>query len=265
MKLIIVIIACMLYMTMSVYAEIEGGRCQDYGIRKYDYFVVAMTWGKTFCATKKNCIRSKIQNRFTIHGLWPNLATPINGKYWPQCCNNSDIIDPNRLRSQLSDELNSLWPDVLISNAYSTNGLYAHEWSKHGTCANMTQIQYFEKALHLASGFDMLGGLARNGIKPDDSSMQSASRFMSAIKSTIGGAPQLSITFKNNRAYLGEVWVCVDKTFRPMDCPKAGSRASEFIFPASIPNFSRRSMDEEEPLTLRPTLVNQIKAIVQEN
>jgi ribonuclease I len=29
--------------------------------------------------------------------------------------------------------------------------LWTHEWEKHGTCSNMTQLDYFNTSLHLLS------------------------------------------------------------------------------------------------------------------
>lgn len=74
---------------------------------------------------------------FTIHGLWPN---EIN---YPEFCSkekfNIDEIQP------VLNEMNTFW-----KSCYENNTLFwTHEWSKHGTCTKMTQLNYFNKTINL--------------------------------------------------------------------------------------------------------------------
>ena len=82
-----------------------------------------------------------------IHGLWPQ---------WAETCGGPSF-DLGKLDS-ISTELNDHWPSCEEKNS----DLWSHEWSKHGSCSNMTELAYFSKALSLLSEYsaDCSGGHA---------------------------------------------------------------------------------------------------------
>jgi ribonuclease I len=82
-------------------------------------------FGLTRCDTEHN---------FTIHGLWPE-----NKEF---CSNEKFNIS---LIQDLQNEMNIKWFSCYGNNTEFWN----HEWSKHGTCTNFTQHQYFEKSLSI--------------------------------------------------------------------------------------------------------------------
>ena len=101
----------------------------------------------------------------TLHGLWPSFSTPVDfgsrdGCYWPQNCEKpswypSDApwafdrrsVPPGRTAERLAP-------------AWAFDGLGAHEWAKHGTCAawvdargtspGMTQVEFMNATFRLA-------------------------------------------------------------------------------------------------------------------
>ena len=81
------------------------------------------------------------ESNYTIHGLWIDYE---RGGY-PAFCNrtNFNVSELNDLRK----DLDSYWPSCYGKS----EGLWEHEWQKHGTCfnTNMTLHLYFEKTLEL--------------------------------------------------------------------------------------------------------------------
>merc|ERR1711935_917719 len=69
-----------------------------------------------------------------LHGLWPQ---------WAESCTHEkfDISNLDSIKSRLDQE----WP----SCQGSAESFWSHEWSKHGTCSGMSQLDYFTKALDL--------------------------------------------------------------------------------------------------------------------
>ena len=79
---------------------------------------------------------------WSIHGLWPQYN---DGKY-PSFCKEVEF-DINALQP-IIDRLNVEW----CSDIGSNDDFWEHEWKKHGSCMfceNMTEFQYFNKALEL--------------------------------------------------------------------------------------------------------------------
>ena len=65
-----------------------------------------------------------------IHGLWPEY-TPTT---WPQFC------QPSRYGEYNHDTIQTHYPSI---GNYWPDSQWKHEWMKHGTCTNMTMLQYF--------------------------------------------------------------------------------------------------------------------------
>jgi len=96
-------------------------------IEYYTYFLAIQK-----CKNNKN---------YTIHGLWIDYAT----SGYPEFCNRTKF-DANEL-SHIKNDLNIYWPSCYGKS----EGLWEHEWQKHGTCfnTNMTLKFYFEKTIDL--------------------------------------------------------------------------------------------------------------------
>ncbi|XP_076946247.1 ribonuclease 2-like [Bidens hawaiensis] len=97
----------------------------------FDYFVLALSWPATFCAThSKTCCRengccpgAKFPPGFTIHGLWP---VNDDGTY-PSCC--SDNAFDKKEISPLNDALTSYWPTLNCKQVSSCNGIKRPFWA----------------------------------------------------------------------------------------------------------------------------------------
>ena len=81
---------------------------------------------------------------FLVHGLWIEQCAQCKQCGYPSMCArcqfNIYTLKP------LFNALRANWfPGVDPRN----NSLLMHEWCKHGTCTNMTQLDYFNKTLAL--------------------------------------------------------------------------------------------------------------------
>lgn len=78
---------------------------------------------------------------WTLHGLWPP---------------NEDCGGPSFDESQITDLLDSMKTEWLSCPEYGTSdeAFWAHEWSKHGSCSDLTEHAYFEAGLNLLSQYE---------------------------------------------------------------------------------------------------------------
>ena len=80
-------------------------------------------------------------NRWTIHGLWPQNSKDN----YPTYCKLVNF-DENKLKPIIND-LNQNWH----SDRENNDKFWEHEWKKHGSCmfCNMDEFDYFNKTLEL--------------------------------------------------------------------------------------------------------------------
>ncbi len=120
--------------------------------------LLALSWQNAFCETHrrvKECKSTKKRYtdiRFGLHGLWPQ---PRNNIY----CGvpKEDIsLDKNHkwnrlqalyLTKETRKELLEIMPG-------SASYLQRHEWTKHGTCANMSEDEYYSLTIALTKEFN---------------------------------------------------------------------------------------------------------------
>jgi len=114
------------------------------------------------------------------------------------------------LISNQKEELATYW-----SGLYSSaDAFHGHEWEKHGTCAKMTQPEYFHTVTQLAKGYDIYGALERNGITPGG--VYECEQIASVIRKEFE-VSIISLMSKNG--YLTELYLCVSKDdFKPQNC-----------------------------------------------
>jgi ribonuclease I len=128
---------------------------------KYDYYIYSLTYGPTFCKQKPNStecykkLKSKKNNRFIIHGLWPSYKNGII----PQDCNIGEDIQiefekTNKFLNNISEYWYSLNPN--------DSKFWSHEYNVHGFCYNkrnnITVNDYevfFLKAISIYEKYDL--------------------------------------------------------------------------------------------------------------
>ncbi|MBB4956014.1 ribonuclease T2 [Agrobacterium vitis] len=114
--------------------------------------ILAVSWQPAFCETRPNKPECKSQtgerydaSHFTLHGLWP-----MRQNY---CGVEQADIDADK-KGRWTD-----LPEVMLSAETKAaldrlmpgtqSALERHEWIKHGTCANLSQQDYFSEAIVL--------------------------------------------------------------------------------------------------------------------
>lgn len=194
------------------------------------------------------------QHHWTIHGLWPDFC---NGSF-TQYCDLNRQYDPNPSpktqngkpngtevkpwngesvdgfikdwgRTDLLEFMNTFW----IAQEGSNEELWAHEFSKHGTCFSTFDIpcygpkyqehqelvDYFETVVNYYRRLPTYNWLAAEGIKPSNKTRYSLHKISSALEKHFGAKPYIGCSgkaFKNTdegkhtndsgATVLNEVW-----------------------------------------------------------
>lgn len=164
-----------------------------------DMYVFAYIWEPESCYenpswSQCNHPQKFWEANFVIHGLWPQYST---GGY-PSTCTDEQF-DNNVIDIIGIDTMNKYWPNVK-SNVTDPdyNSFWQHEWTKHGTCSPLTQIEYFNTTINLSKIFGTLDIIAKN-IGKQVSAQQ--------IRSAFGGPAMVSLQCDNN-LYLSGVFTC---------------------------------------------------------
>ncbi|KAJ4961113.1 hypothetical protein NE237_021023 [Protea cynaroides] len=211
----------------------------------FDFFYFVQQWPGSYCDTRRSCCyptTGKPEADFGIHGLWPNYD---DGTY-PSSCDSSIRYDASKI-SDLKSSLERYWPTL---NCPSSNGdkFWAHEWMKHGSCAEsiFDEHGYFQAALNLRKQVNLLQALESAGIKPDGR-FYSVEKIKEAITEAIGFTPGIDCnvdTSKNHQLY--QVFLCVDTSgTKLIECPVAQSSrcGSKIEFPSF--GSGRDSLDSD--------------------
>ena len=176
-----------------------------------DFFLLVLQYAPALCTdgTYKCPTGLPAGTYFTLHGLWPERA---DGSY-PATCTN-DKFNPSAVQPIMS-ELNTYWPSL---NGPS-NTFWAHEYEKHGTCAQdvlPTEFDFFNTTLSIRNAYDVTPALAKAGISPSASATFTKAAFQNAV-TTAFGYPVL-VECDSAGAITGAT-VCIDKnTFKARSC-----------------------------------------------
>jgi ribonuclease T2 len=170
----------------------------------FDYYVLVLSWSPTHCSSDEGRGRDDdLQCRsgrpfgFVVHGLWPQ-----HERGWPQFCSTAG---PREVSDALVDEMLAIMP---------SERLIQHQWTKHGTCAGLSQDDYFAAAQ-----------LAREAVRvpkaystPARPLVTTANDVKRAFLDANPTWPDDGISATCSRSQLDEVWVCLDKGLRPRSC-----------------------------------------------
>jgi ribonuclease T2 len=165
-------------------------------------YTLAITWSPQYCRDPKGDSRFQCgsANRFgfTLHGLWPDGVD----KDWPQYCRPTAILPQAVVRRHIC--------------ATPSAQLMQHEWAKHGTCmAGYSPARYFQQSNSLYYKLrypDMMALSRRSDLTAGDlaTAFAAVNRGMSA--------DMMRVT-ATREGWLDEIWICLNKAFRPARCP----------------------------------------------
>jgi len=175
----------------------------------YDFFVLSLSWSPSYCeaegedANRQQCGGAR-DHGFVVHGLWPQYE-----RGWPEFC---DHDEPGRV------------PDALVRanlDLIPSAGLIGHQWRKHGSCAGMSQRDYFsvvraarEKVV-IPPRFENPGRDAR--IAPDAVEAE----FLAAN----AGLPADGMAVTCDGRYVAEVRICLTRELAFRSCGEVDARA----------------------------------------
>lgn len=117
----------------------------------FDYYIFSRSWAPT--------VRNSTREDFVIHGLWPNW----NNGSWPSYCDTT-TLNQTAIRS-LQPDMITHWTDTTTFSKTNV-AFWNHEWTKHGTCSDHTQLQYFAAALWVGMRSDPNLALQNSNITP---------------------------------------------------------------------------------------------------
>jgi len=172
----------------------------------FDYYVLVLSWSPTHCSSEQGRGRDDdLQCRsgrpygFVLHGLWPQ-----HERGYPQDC---PTDEPRTVGDDLMRNMLEISPSAQ---------LVQHEWRKHGTCAGLSQADYFAAA---SKAF-------RSVVIPP--AYQAPKRVVTTTPDDVRDAfLSANTNFKRDgvsatcrRNDLAEVWVCLDRSFAPRACSK---------------------------------------------
>lgn len=185
-----------LAMALVLFGSMAAARQSRAG--QFDYFVLALSWSPTYCATPageddvSQCSPGR-RFDFVVHGLWPQYNTG-----WPQDCTTDE--------SWVSQEQINAMMDIMPSKK-----LIIHEWKKHGTCAGVSQANYFRATRLL---FEKIRIPARYVTPTSDVITTPQQLVTDFVKTNVGiTADMISVQCgnSNDRARLSELRICLDK------------------------------------------------------
>ncbi|MFM9865655.1 MAG: ribonuclease T2 family protein [Micropepsaceae bacterium] len=169
----------------------------------FDYYLLVLSWSPTHCSSDRGRGRDDdLQCRsgrpygFVLHGLWPQ-----HERGYPEFCAASEraVSDANMTAAL------KLSP---------SRQLVQHEWEKHGTCAGLSQDDYFAAAA-LAVESVSVPKAYRSPAQPLVTTPNAVRRaFLDANRAI----PDDGLSATCGRNQLAEVWVCLDKNLAPRSC-----------------------------------------------
>ncbi|CRK93401.1 CLUMA_CG006937, isoform A [Clunio marinus] len=191
----------------------------------FDILIFTQHWPYTVCAqwmeskSGHECMLPKAKNSWTIHGIWPTKYHTIG----PLFCNETWKFDMNTIAS-IESEMSEKW--INIEKGTPLDGLWSHEWEKHGTCAAEhipqlnSEIKYFQQGLDFLDRFSITKLLMSSYIKPGLDVTYKLEEIHSALSASLDDnfAIVCERDKKSKREYLFEIRICFDLELNLHSC-----------------------------------------------
>ena len=170
----------------------------------FDYYLLVLSWSPTHCSSDAGrghdddlqC-RSGRPYGFVLHGLWPQYE-----RGWPERCSTEEPREVSDANMATALKLSP------------SRQLVQHEWEKHGTCAGLSQDDYFAAA---ALGIESVN-VPKAYKLPAQPLVTTPNAVKRAFLDANRGIPDDGLSATCSRNQLAEVWVCLDKALHPRSC-----------------------------------------------
>lgn len=190
--------------------------------KAFDFYVLSLSWSPSFCADNGNRASARQQCgtgrqfAFIAHGLWPQYQ---HG--YPDSCSHiqANEMVPRDIVSALSDIMPSA-------------GLMRHQWRKHGTCAGLSQRDYFTTLRQAYQAVTVPPSL-RNVAAPR---MVDPTLIEKAFIAANPGLPADAIAVTCNRRRLKEVLICMNRDLKFRSCAEVNRKACRSRTVTLLPN-----------------------------
>ncbi|KAG0607075.1 hypothetical protein M758_8G001400 [Ceratodon purpureus] len=141
---------------------------------------------------------------------------------------------------ELREEMLAKWISLSCPKP-NPEGLWNHEWKKHGTCTWMDRLTYFETAVALHHDYNILEAFHLEGIYPNGQ-MYDLLDLHQVLGNYIGEEALITCSFNDfyQVSQIYEVFICLDKSqFLPLPCPTAATFKTNCRTPtAMFPEFN---------------------------
>jgi ribonuclease T2 len=185
---------------------------------RFDYYVMALSWSPSYCATKsaQNDVEQCGGGRhpgFVVHGLWPQHD---QGGYPAQCAL------PSKVPAAIVTSMLPIMP---------SRKLVEHEWKKHGTCMGGGPENYFTTTRDAFQRIRIPASLERPTQPVTLAATDVELLFMAANPGL--AADSISLSCKGRT--VTEVRVCLDKTlnFRACGSENQDNCRNKVTFPSA--------------------------------
>jgi ribonuclease T2 len=188
--------ALLLLLCLAGMARAEGEAAGD-----FDYYVMALSWSPSWCATEGDdrgspqC-REGARFGWVLHGLWPQYEDG-----WPSWCRTVQN-DPSRAMTAAMEDI------------MGTDGAAWYQWQKHGRCSGLTAGTYLgaaRMAYQSVTKPEVFGRL-RGDVRLPASVVEEA--FLEANPQL--GPDMVTVTCGEGR--IAEVRVCLTRRLEPRPC-----------------------------------------------
>ncbi|WIA17366.1 hypothetical protein OEZ85_014227 [Tetradesmus obliquus] len=172
---------------------------------------------------KHAIVRHEAFPGFWTHGLWPVSHDVTILEY----CS-TEALQPGQLQGFEPGLRYYLRSGNLRFDTAGDQQLWAHEWLRHGTCSNMSQLEYFMAVFRASAAADPAAALRAAGIRPSNSKPYTQQAITSALAASFGVAFNQHIGLRcapsaadASRLELQEVRLCLSRSgFSRYNCSK---------------------------------------------
>lgn len=166
-----------------------------------DLYVLAYTWTPEFCYGNDGypgCAQPRPfwGNHYTLHGLWPQYSA---GGYPADCT--TEAYDKSSAAAVGWETMTQYWPEVeyKVTDPEYTS-FWEHEWTKHGTCSGLSQVDYFQTTIDLTKSFGTPQSLI-------DAATAGTTISADTLRTDMGGASFVALQCESGK-YLSGAYTC---------------------------------------------------------